>query len=195
MHRPTSSIFSTKSTAQDQKEDLMNTCLKMPLIALSLAFVLLPALQVSAQGPASVTNGTVVATFHAEGAQIYECSSDFGTRQAERALTWQFREPSATLILDGKSVGRHYAGPNWDHVDGSGVKGSVVTSAPGATSADIPWLNIDIIDHRNTGLLSDATTVRRINTKGGVAQGSCKRAGDYLSVPYSADYVFLRKGD
>ena len=42
-----------------------------------------------------------------------------------RALTWQFREPIATLIVDGKSIGRHYAGPNWDHIDGSGVKGKV----------------------------------------------------------------------
>jgi hypothetical protein len=175
----------------------MSTYSKMPLIALALSFLSLHAMRVSARGlsATAVTSGTVIATFHAEGAQIYECSFDFATKQAERALTWQFREPSATLILDGKSVGRHYAGPNWDHVDGSGVKGRVVTSAPGATSADIPWLNIDIIDHRNTGLLSDATTVQRINTKGGVAQGSCERAGDYLSVPYSADYVFLRKSD
>jgi len=43
------------------------------------------------------------------------------------------------------------------------------------------------------GVLSDATTVQRINTRGGVASGSCDSAGSYLSVPYSADYVFRRK--
>jgi hypothetical protein len=38
------------------------------------------------------------------------------------------------------------------------------------------------------------TTVQRINTKGGVAQGPCDGAGTYQSVAYSADYVFLSKG-
>jgi len=69
----------------------------------------------------------------------------------------------------------------------------VVTSAPAATSNDIAWLEIEVVDHRNKGILSDATTVLRVNTRGGLAQGSCETAGHYLSVPYAADYVFLRK--
>ena len=97
-------------------------------------------------------------------------------------------------MLDGKSIGRHYAGPNWDHIDGSGVKGKVIASAPGATSNDIPSLELEVVDHRGNGILSAATAVQRINTKGGVAKGSCESAGSYLSVPYSADYVFLRGG-
>ena len=109
-------------------------------------------------------------------------------------MTWQFREPIATLIVDGKSIGRHFAGPNWEHIDGSVVKGKVIASTPGATSSDIPWLELELVERRNNGIFSTATTVRRINTKGGMAQGPCERAGDYLSVPYSADYVFLRGG-
>ena len=31
------------------------------------------------------------------------------------------RTHAATLIADGRTVGRHYAGPNWEHVDGSAV--------------------------------------------------------------------------
>ena len=46
-----------------------------------------------------------VATMHAEGAQIYDCKAD-----ASGKLVWQFREPIATLLMDGKTVGRHYAG-------------------------------------------------------------------------------------
>ena len=166
------------------------------LLNVALRATILLTTQVSAQVPPAVAgrDGTEIVTLHAEGAQIYECKPDSGNKPEGRALTWQFREPIATLILDGKSVGRHYAGPNWDDIDGSGVKGRVAASAPGATPNDIPWLKIDIVDHRNSGILSDATTVRRINTRGGVAQGSCERAGDYLSVPYSADYVFLRRG-
>ena len=45
---------------------------------------------------------------------------------------------------------------------------------------------------RNT-TLADVTTVQRINTHGGAAQGACDQAGAFRSVPYSADYVFLSK--
>ena len=45
-----------------------------------------------------------VAIIHAEGAQIYECNADKGGK-----VTWQFREPIATLLLNGKTIGRHYA--------------------------------------------------------------------------------------
>jgi len=152
-------------------------------------------LLIMAQMPLAIaeSNGTPIATLHALGAQVYECKLDSGKSQSEvRALTWQFREPIATLIVDGKSIGRHFAGPNWEHIDGSVVKGKVIASTPGATSSDIPWLELELVERRNNGIFSTATTVRRINTKGGMAQGPCERAGDYLSVPYSADYVFLR---
>ena len=164
----------------------------------ALAVVLLAA-RVSAEVPSAIAapDGTALVTLHAEGAQIYQCKPDSVVKAPSQvgALTWQFREPIATLMVDGKSVGRHYAGPNWDDIDGSGVKGKVAASSPGATPNDIPWLRLDVTDHRGDGILSNATTVQRINTKGGVAQGSCESAGTYLSVPYSADYVFLRKPD
>jgi Protein of unknown function (DUF3455) len=152
----------------------------------------------AAQEPlaSTVRDRTVITTLHAEGAQVYECKPDAGKSKSEvRALAWRFREPIATLVLDGNSVGRHYAGPIWEYIDGSTVTGKVVASAPGATSNDIPSLELEVVHRRGDGILSAATAVQRINTKGGVAQGSCKRAGDYRSAPYSADYVFLRKSD
>jgi hypothetical protein len=176
----------------------MNTVPRMLLNAAFCAAILLAAkAPIQAQSAIVAPNTAIVATFHAEGAQIYECKLSAGNEPSSsgRTLTWQFREPIATIIVSGKSIGRHYAGPNWDHIDGSGVEGRTVASAPGATSKDIPWLKIEVIDHRGSGILSDVTTVQRINTKGGVAQGSCRSAGDYLSVPYSADYVFLRKSE
>ena len=163
---------------------LLNTALRATILLTTQAAAQMPA--ISARG------GTELVTLHAEGAQLYECKADSGNKPEAGALTWQFREPIATLILDGKSVGRHYAGPAWDYYDGSGVKGKVTASTPGATSNDIPWLKLEVVDHRNGGILSDVTVVQRINTRGGLAQGSCERAGDFLSVPYSADYVFLR---
>jgi hypothetical protein len=151
----------------------------------------------AAQEPLAITvrDRTVITTLHAEGAQVYECKPAGKSQSGVRALTWRFREPIATLVLDGNSVGRHYAGPNWEYIDGSTVTGKVVASAPGATSNDIPSLELEVVDQRGDGVLSAATAVQRINTKGGVARGSCERAGDYRTAPYSADYVFLRKID
>jgi hypothetical protein len=181
----------------------MNIFSKMLRNAVLLVTVL-QAARVSAQvvpdqvpSAIAVPGATMVATFHAEGAQIYECKADSGNKSSRpsSALTWQFREPIATLIVDGQSIGRHTAGPNWDHIDGSGVKGKVAASTPGATLSDISWLKLDVMDHRGDGILSHVTTVQRINTRGGVVQGPCESAGSYRSVPYSADYVFLRKSD
>src|SRR3954454_7933440 len=132
---------------------------------------------------------TTVATFHAEGAQVYECKAG-----AEGKLAWAFREPIATLLADGKTAGRHYAGPNWELSDGSAAKGKAAGHGPGSTAADIPWLKLDVVSQRGTGTLTGVTTVQRINTKGGKLEGPCEAPGTYRSAPYSADYVFLRKG-
>jgi len=126
-------------------------------------------------------------TFHAEGAQIYQCKPD-----PDGKLGWQVREPIATLLLDGKTVGRHYAGPRWEHVDGSAVQAKVVGMGPGATANDIPWLELNVTLHLGVGVFSGVTSLRRINTEGGMAQGRCETADMFLSVPYHADYVFLR---
>src|SRR5215471_1223836 len=102
----------------------------------SVCFALIfSSIEVSAQMPTADDGGgtTVIATLHAEGAQIYECKPD---RSKAHVLTWQFREPIATLMIGGQSVGRHYEGPSWGLVDGGEVKGKVVTSRPGATAND-----------------------------------------------------------
>ena len=64
---------------------------------------------------------------------------------------------------------------------------------PGATDKDIPWLKIEVVSERGHGQLTGITTVQRINTKGGKPEVPCLRAGDFLSVAYSTDYVFLKK--
>jgi hypothetical protein len=143
-----------------------------------------------AEMPDAIAAGgeTVVLQVHAEGAQIYECKAD-----ASGKLAWQFREPIASLFNEGKTVGRHYAGPNWE-IDGGAVVAKIAGRAPGASSKDIPWLKLEATDHRGSGPLKDVTTVQRVNTQGGNAEGVCQKAGELHSEPYSADYVFLRKG-
>src|SRR5262245_29289915 len=139
--------------------------------------------------PIAAPGESTIVTLHAEGAQIYDCKA--GT---DGKLAWAFREPIATLLLDGKTVGRHYAGPNWDHADGSGVTGKVLANAPGKSANDIPWLKLEVTARRGSGVLSAATTIQRINTVGGVMSGACDKAGAFHSAPYATDYVFLRKG-
>jgi hypothetical protein len=113
---------------------------------------------------AIAANGeAIVLQVHAVGAQVYECKADANGR-----LAWQFREPIASLLRDGKTVGRHFAGPTWV-VEGSVVVGKAV------------------------GPLKDVTTVQRINTVGGSFDGGCEKTGDLHAEPYAADYVFLKR--
>src|SRR5258708_29418679 len=111
---------------------------------------------------------TIVLSVHAEGAQVYECKAGSDGKPG-----WAFREPIATLLLDGKTVGRHYAGPTWEHSDGSAVVCKAVGTVPGATPNDIPWLTLEMISRRASAVLSAVTTVQRINTKGGKFEGAC----------------------
>ena len=161
----------------------------LPLIA--IVALIAAADTARAQMPAAIAapNAKPIVTLHAEGGQIYQCKAG-----SDGKLAWSFREPIATLIADGQTVGRHYAGPNWEHIDGSIVTGKVAGKAPGATKNDVAWLKLDVVSRRGSGVLSSATIVQRINTSGGALAGECDHSGVLRSVPYSADYVFLRAG-
>ena len=141
--------------------------------------------------PAAIAaEGTVVLmTAHGVGAQIYECATDTVGKHG-----WQFREPVATLLIDGRTVGRHFAGPTWELPDGSVIAGKVVGRAPGATGDDIPWLKLEPAA-TGTGQFAVVTTIQRINTKGGALAGACDTAGQFVAVPYASDYVFLKKAN
>ena len=159
---------------------------------LTLAVLILPLSLARAEALDATANPgeILVATIHAQGAQVYECKAD-----ASKRLSWQFREPIATLLVDGKTVGRHYAGPTWELAEGGTITAKVTARAPGATGNDIPHLELEVTSRREAGQLSGVTTIRRLNTKGGVAGAPCERAGMFFSAPYSADYAFYKKND
>ena len=168
--------------------------MKSVVIAVSAAglFSLTLAIEGAAQVPeaiAAASGEAPMLTVHAEGAQVYECKADTSGK-----LTWQFREPIAALFVNEKTVGRHYAGPSWELADGSLVTAKASGRAPGATAKDIPLLKLEVTSQRGTGQLTGASTIQRINTRGGSADGSCEQTGSFLSVPYSADYIFFKKG-
>jgi len=134
-----------------------------------------------------VADRAAILVVHAAGAQIYECKADAGG-----AMTWVFREPIATLVADGRTIGHHYVGPSWELTDGDVVKGKQSATAPGATAGDVALLKLDVVEHRGTGALKDAKLVLRLNTQGGALNGECPKAGELRAEPYSADYAFLR---
>jgi len=164
----------------------------MRIIALPALFVL--AVTGAASAETTIPDALIapgekpVLTLHAEGAQVYDCKA--GT---DGKLAWSFREPIATLMDDGKTVGRHYAGPNWEHQDGSIITARTVGTAVGASDNDIAWLKLEVTAHKGSGVLANVTTVQRTNTHGGKLEGPCDSAGQHKSVAYSADYVFLHK--
>src|SRR5438874_13516719 len=125
-----------------------------PLVFVALAPI---AGTASAQVPPALAapDQSAVATFHAEGAQVYDCKAG-----NDGKLAWAFREPIATLLLDGKTIGRHYAGPNWEHMDGSLVTARAAGNVPGKTAADIPWLKLEVTAHRGRGMPNAGTTVQ-----------------------------------
>ncbi len=160
-------------------------------VLLAASFVLaLPTQAQTPPPPESIVpkpTEMIAVTLHAEGAQIYECKAN-----AAGKLEWQFREPVATLILEGKTVGRHYAGPTWEHVDGSLVQGKVTGRLPGATKEDIPLLRLEVSSSRGSGVLSGVTTIQRVETEGGAQEGPCDKAGTLETQAYSADYIFWK---
>jgi hypothetical protein len=165
--------------------------MKLIFFARSLPLVLLASCMARAEGPDAIAapGETLVAVVHAQGAQIYECKAG-----VSGGLAWQFREPVATLLdKSGKTVGRHYAGPHWELDDGSVVAAKAVGRAPGATPQDIPLLKLETTARRGNGRLTDVSTIQRLDTKGGTAEGPCPATGALMSVPYSADYAFYRK--
>lgn len=119
----------------------------------------------------------------ARGVQIYEC----------RDGKWAFVAPEAELFdANGRRIGRHYAGPRWESIDGSGIAGVVKAHADAPAPGAIPWLLLSTKSVGGEGALSRVTSVQRVATAGGVAPpGRCSQAGIQARVPYTAQYYFF----
>jgi hypothetical protein len=128
---------------------------------------------------------------HGAGDQIYTCQANGS------AYTWVLKAPDAQLLDSGGAViGHHYAGPTWESNDGSKVMGKVAENKSSPDPGSIPWLLLHAISHEGTGIMSQVTTIRRLNTKGGKAPATgCDTAhsGSETRVRYEADYLFYGK--
>jgi hypothetical protein len=125
---------------------------------------------------------------HAKGDQVYTCKSDAAQ------FTWTLKAPDAQLFdKNGKPFGKHFAGPSWEANDGSRVTGKAVANSPSPDADSIPWLLVTILTREGSGVLSQVTTIQRLNTKGGKAPASgcdASRVDQKVRVPYSAEYRF-----
>src|ERR1700721_1135470 len=158
------------------------------LVAASTIFSSVVAAQQIPQQLQPPANEQLLLKVHAKGDQVYTCKGD-GTQ-----FSWTLKAPDAQLFdKDGKPFGKHFAGPSWEANDGSRVTGKAVANAPSPDADSIPWLLAHIVGHEGNGVLSKATTIQRINAKGGKAPATgcdASHAGQELRMPYSADYVF-----
>jgi len=125
---------------------------------------------------------------HAKGDQIYACRSE------SSQFAWILKAPDARLFdKKDQPIGKHLAGPTWQINDGSQVTGKASMSVASPDAGSIPWLLLKVVRHEGAGVLSRATTIQRLNTKGGKAPGSgCEtdHVNQEVRVPYSADYLF-----
>jgi hypothetical protein len=122
-----------------------------------------------------------------KGKQIYVC----------QASVWKLKAPDAQLYTTtGELVGHHFAGPTWEHRDGSRVVGKAVANVPSADQNSIPWLLLDAVSHDGKGAFSKVQSIQRLNTKGGVAPARSCTENQEMAVPYQADYnLFVKPGD
>ncbi len=126
----------------------------------------------------------------ATGVQIYTCGkNDAG------AWTWVFKAPEAALYdKDKKQIGKHFAGPTWEGMQGGKIVGAAKANAPGGAGS-IPWLLLEVKSSEGSSVFTQAKGILRISTNGGVApaQGCDEaHAGQESRVPYTATYVFLK---
>jgi Protein of unknown function (DUF3455) len=134
----------------------------------------------------------VVLAAHASGSQIYTCTPATGGTYA-----WKLKAPEAELRdSQGALIGHHFAGPTWQHNDGSGITGNMSAKADSPDKDSIPWLLVTVTSHSGNGALSSVTTVQRIHTKGGqppaATDCNASRQGTEVKSAYTADYYFYQ---
>lgn len=127
----------------------------------------------------------------ATGVQIYECTA---SRDQPGRYEWTFKAPEADLYDEtGRKVGRHYAGPTWEALDGSKVVGEVKARDDGPDPNAIPWLLLSAKSTSGTGVLTQIKSIQRVRTvEGKPPSAPCgpSTVQQVARVPYKAAYYF-----
>ena len=167
-------------------------------LTVSAVLASLAAVSAFAQVPAEVTppaGNKAVLTLSATGDLAYECKA---VADKPGTFAWTFAGPNAKLWDSSKKeAGKYYPGPTWEAADGSKVTGKQLAVVPGAAGA-IPLQLVQANPSTGEGAMKDVTYIQRLKTVGGVAPATpacaAGNVGAKTTVPYSADYVFFKKG-
>jgi Protein of unknown function (DUF3455) len=144
--------------------------------------------QLQTSGERSVIN------LKADGRWIYNCrlSNDGKT------LAWFSLQPTAVLKnMQGETVGKIEAGPNFVHNDGSIAEALLKTSVAAPQAGALPWVLYTATAEGKPGAFTSVTSIQQINTQGGaVPTSGCQNGDEIMSeqaVPFQAEYRLLAK--
>lgn len=125
----------------------------------------------------------------AKGVQLYSCKPKEG---AASTFEWTLKAPEAELLDEsGKKIGKHYAGPTWEALDGSKVVGKLAAKVDAPEASAIPWLLLEAKSNEGQGVLTQVKNIQRVGTVGGKAPSAgCDAAhvGAETRVDYAATY-------
>ncbi len=147
-----------------------------------------------AQVPAELNpaeDATLEFALPASGVQIYVCAAP----KPNGAPAWTLEAPHALLTQAGQIWATHFAGPHWQSLDGSLVKGAKLAGVDAPVKSAVPWLLLSAAP-AGGGALGQITQIQRLETEGGNApESGCDAAhvGTKSLVPYRANYYFYRK--
>jgi hypothetical protein len=168
--------------------DLLALVVWLPVVACTTTPLSVPDTPAPLRAPAGQS---VYLEARATGVQVYECS-----QKSDSSYEWTFVAPEASLATPaGQPLGKHYAGPTWESVDGSTVVGEVRGRDPGPTPSAIPWLLLSAKNNGGSGVFSTTRSIQRLATNGGIAPSTpCNAANlrQVARVPYTATYYFYR---
>ncbi len=124
------------------------------------------------------------------GELSYECREK---KDMAGMFEWGVVGPVATLkTKSGEVVGKYYAGPTWESIDGSKVTGKQLAVAPNGPG-NIPLQLVKADPAMGAGAMQGISHIQRLQTVGGVAPTTAcamTNKSERKSVAYQADYVF-----
>jgi uncharacterized protein DUF3455 len=133
---------------------------------------------------------TLALALPAVGTQNYACTAG----KTGEAPAWTPEGPHAVLSAHGEALMIHFAGPSWQALDGSLVKGTKLAAADAPQPTAVPWLLLSGAPS-GSGVLGNITHIQRLETAGGKAPSTgcdAEHIGAKALVPYKSNYFFYR---
>lgn len=135
-------------------------------------------------------DATLELAWPANGVQVYACTQP----KPSDAPSWTLEGPHALLTAGNTVTAIHFAGPTWQGLDGSQVKGAKLAAADAPDTTAVPWLLLSATAS-GEGTFAHTTHIQRLDTSGGKPPTTgcdTSHLGAKALVPYRASYYFYR---